>query len=267
MREMAMEAAQRAISPLPGAPLPTGGGLVGLPQMGARPAGSLGGGPPTGPPPTGPPPTGPPPGQWAPSGPQRTGLPQLGPGAFPRNMSAPPGPGAPLAGGAEVSGKPQVPGAPGAPPNAGFVALPPVPTGRPAPSDWEQPTAKRSRVEPAPTQQSAPLLSEDEFARSIPEADHASITAIITGDRSAQKAFAPFKAAQTISLSNLALVDTVESLKQRICDATNIPVKKQKIRAESRGWLKDSFTLAHYNLAGTIELTLGSKERARSRRK
>ena len=109
------------------------------------------------------------------------------------------------------------------------------------------------------------LLDEGAFLSSLNGS--LGVTVTILGDRSAQKAFSAFKSGKSVLLSNLKATDSVLEVKSRLSERTGVAPNKQKLKVEGLGWLKDNLTLAHYNLAGDVSLTLGSKERAKAKKK
>lgn len=51
--------------------------------------------------------------------------------------------------------------------------------------------------------------------------------------------------------------------KSRLADVLDLPANKQKLNREGVGFLRDELTLAHYNVAPDVILTLGTKTRGR----
>ena len=58
-----------------------------------------------------------------------------------------------------------------------------------------------------------------------------------------------------------ALQDTIGHFKGRLADVLGLPANKQKLSREIVGFMRDELTLAHYNIAPDVILTLGLKER------
>lgn len=57
------------------------------------------------------------------------------------------------------------------------------------------------------------------------------------------------------------LRDAVGDLKARLEGVTGLAVNKQKLNREGVGFLRDEFSLAHYNVSPDVILVLGTKER------
>jgi len=71
---------------------------------------------------------------------------------------------------------------------------------------------------------------------------------------------------QLLEVEVESLMDTVGRVKARVADAISLPANKQKLSREGVGFLKDEFSLAHYNVSEDIILTLGIRERGRRKK-
>ncbi len=61
--------------------------------------------------------------------------------------------------------------------------------------------------------------------------------------------------------------DSVSEFKARLSAVLDLPANKQKLAREGVGFLRDELSLAHYNVAPDVVLTLGLKERGGARKK
>lgn len=66
---------------------------------------------------------------------------------------------------------------------------------------------------------------------------------------------------QILLVEVASLTDTIGHLKSRLAGELGLPANKQKLAREGVGFLKDEFSLAHYNVSEDVILTLGVKER------
>lgn len=66
---------------------------------------------------------------------------------------------------------------------------------------------------------------------------------------------------QLLEVEVASLSDTVGELKERLAEVLELPANKQKLAREGVGFVKDDFSLAHYNVSPDIVLQLGTKER------
>jgi hypothetical protein len=66
---------------------------------------------------------------------------------------------------------------------------------------------------------------------------------------------------QLLEVEMASLRDSVGHLKSRLEGVTGVAVNKQKLNREGVGFLRDEFSLAHYNIGPDVVLVLGSKER------
>ncbi|KAJ3047424.1 hypothetical protein HK097_011545 [Rhizophlyctis rosea] len=157
----------------------------------------------------------------------------------PPNMPPPPM-GAPPMGFPPMGGPPPRPGPPGypvmpmqPPPPAG------VPHGRPL-EGGEQPAAKKAKVETA----GDGFLPADEFRAQNPNP----INLLVDTPTSGQ-----------VTLSNLPLDTKVSELKKQIQGLTSMSSAKQKLVIPSGLAMKNTVTLAFYNLRGGDRLVLSTK--------
>lgn len=66
---------------------------------------------------------------------------------------------------------------------------------------------------------------------------------------------------QMLLVEVASLTDMIGHLKSRLAGELGLPANKQKLAREGVGFLKDEFSLAHYNVSEDVVLTLGVKER------
>lgn len=59
----------------------------------------------------------------------------------------------------------------------------------------------------------------------------------------------------------------MSEFKARLSAVLDLPANKQKLAREGVGFLRDELSLAHYNVAPDVVLTLGLKERGGARKK
>ena len=71
---------------------------------------------------------------------------------------------------------------------------------------------------------------------------------------------------QLLEVEVESLMDSVGHVKSIVADVTGLPPNKQKLSRDGVGFLKDEFSLAHYNVSDDIILTLGIKERGRRKK-
>ncbi|KYQ92784.1 ubiquitin domain-containing protein [Tieghemostelium lacteum] len=110
-------------------------------------------------------------------------------------------------------------------------------------TETEEPSQKKIKLEPS-------LIGEHEFIQMNPGPFTLSVE-IADGD----------KQGQTIQIQ-MKPTDTVTVLKDYIKDKISMPPNKQKLKAPGFPILKDSFTMAYYNLTNNSIVTLAQKERA-----
>ncbi len=60
--------------------------------------------------------------------------------------------------------------------------------------------------------------------------------------------------------------DTVGAFKERLAGVVGLAANKMKLSREGVGFLRDEFSLAHYNVGPSVVLALGTKERARGKK-
>lgn len=113
--------------------------------------------------------------------------------------------------------------------------------------DSDEPSSKKSRTEEN-------LIAEDEFIRRNP----GNVSFKIQVPQSSEKAEWKLNG-QVLNLT-LPLVDTVSTLKGKIHEQIGMPPGKQKLQYEGI-FVKDSNTLAYYNIANGSTFLLGLKER------
>lgn len=66
---------------------------------------------------------------------------------------------------------------------------------------------------------------------------------------------------QLLEVEVASLADAVGLFKERLADVLDVPASKQKLARDGVGFLKDEYSLAHYNVGPDVVLTLGTKER------
>lgn len=66
---------------------------------------------------------------------------------------------------------------------------------------------------------------------------------------------------QLLEVEVESLMDTIGRVKNRLADVLSLPANKQKLSRDGVGFLKDEFSLAHYNVSEDVTLILGIKER------
>eukprot|EP00210_Caulerpa_lentillifera_P001175 g1131.t1 len=71
---------------------------------------------------------------------------------------------------------------------------------------------------------------------------------------------------QILEVEVSSLLTTIGHVKASVADVINLPANKQKLSREGVGFLKDEFSLAHYNVSEEVCLILGIKERGGRKR-
>lgn len=141
-------------------------------------------------------------------------------------------------------GPPRLP-IPGAPPMGSGVPAPPREAPPPIPDD--EPDSKRARTDFI-------LEAEEEFLAKFSGASKVRVQCPeVEGN---EKLFG-----QILEVEVASLEDTVGQFKSRLADVLDLPANKQKLNREGVGFLRDDFSLAHYNVSPEVVLTLGMKER------
>lgn len=72
---------------------------------------------------------------------------------------------------------------------------------------------------------------------------------------------------QMLEVEVSSLRDTIGQLKSGIAGAVGLPANKQKLSRDGVGFLKDEYSLAHYNITEHVLLILGVKERGGGKKK
>jgi len=125
---------------------------------------------------------------------------------------------------------------------------------RPEVSEDLQPPQKRSRVT------KAGLQSEEDWVAAHPGAQPLIVSVPAEPDSGSWKL-----EGQTITVS-VEFGKTVRELKQQLQGQLgDMPPNKMLLKSTDRGFLKDSFTLAHYNLRPGETLKLSAKRRGKKR--
>ena len=151
---------------------------------------------------------------------------------------------------------------PAAPP--AFIPPPPPPPpmepmeeAHPPPAVEDQPEAKRPRVDPE-----TGLMSESDFLKvsgGDPNAPHTLTIQIPKDDSNPDWRLQ----GQALAL-DCTVVDTIRTVKEKLSKHLgNMPATKQQLRSPTLGFLKDSLTLAHFNIANGSMLDLVVRSRGR----
>lgn len=134
----------------------------------------------------------------------------------------------------------------GGPPQMAFASMPPLPPERPPPAE-EEPPSKKSKTEEA-------LIPEAEFL----QRNRGPVTVRVQVPGAAEKAEWKLNG-QTLTLT-LPLTDTISVLKAKLHEELGMPPGKQKLQYEGM-FVKDSNSLAFYNLGQNATIVLQVKER------
>lgn len=70
---------------------------------------------------------------------------------------------------------------------------------------------------------------------------------------------------QVITLESVDLYTTINDLKEIVKEKINVAPNKQRFILDGIGFLKDTQTLAYYNLANNAEITLAVKDRKKKK--
>ncbi|GMH40484.1 hypothetical protein BSKO_08388 [Bryopsis sp. KO-2023] len=143
----------------------------------------------------------------------------------------------PMAGPQPMTGGPQMPPPP----------LPP--REHPPPMPAEEPEPKRQRLVEFVLQPEEDFLAEH-------GADSAKVRIQCPSIDGNEKLIGQMLLVEVASLS-----DSIGHLKSRLAGELGLPANKQKLAREGVGFVKDEFSLAHYNISEDVVLTLGVKER------
>ncbi|KAF5843032.1 Pre-mRNA splicing factor PRP21 like protein-domain-containing protein [Dunaliella salina] len=195
---------------------------------------------------------------------------QQGPGVIPRpgmqtGMPNPPmGMGAvaaarqaQMAGGMPQQMQQRMPPMPGMPPMPPPGGAPMLPREAPPPMPGDQPDAKRART--GGLADEFVLQPEDEFlqAHSGPSKVRVQCPELEGNEK---------LIGQLLEVEVASLQDTVGELKERLAGVLGLAASRQKISRDGVGFLKDEFSLAHYNVAPDVILQLGAKDRGKGRK-
>ncbi len=71
---------------------------------------------------------------------------------------------------------------------------------------------------------------------------------------------------QMLEVKVASLSDTVGEFKERLSTVLGLAANKMKLARDGVGFLRDEFSLAHYNVDPNTVLQLGTKERARGKK-
>jgi len=139
-------------------------------------------------------------------------------------------------------------------PMMGQTGHPSIPIGMPGqPPMPEEPEPKRQRMEFV-------LQPEEEFMARMgggPSKVRVQCPAI----EGNEKLFG-----QLLEVEVESLMDSIGRVKSRLADVIGLPANKQKLSRDGVGFLKDEFSLAHYNISEDVFVTLGIKERGRRKK-
>eukprot|EP00898_Chlorokybus_atmophyticus_P003838 jgi/Chlat1/4455/Chrsp29S04408 len=142
---------------------------------------------------------------------------------------------------------------PGTMPGIMPSTMPPAPP--PPPPPPEEPEPKRQKLEEQ-------LVPEQQFLAMHPGTARVTITVPAVEREGGE--YANLKG-QTVTLTVNSLAETITGLKNLLAAELGLPPPKQQIQGET-GFLKDHLSLAHYNVAPGVQLSLKLKERGGRRR-
>eukprot|EP01116_Phalansterium_solitarium_P011994 TRINITY_DN2790_c0_g1_i1.p1 TRINITY_DN2790_c0_g1~~TRINITY_DN2790_c0_g1_i1.p1 ORF type:complete len:742 (-),score=298.99 TRINITY_DN2790_c0_g1_i1:196-2421(-) len=139
------------------------------------------------------------------------------------------------------------------PPMAGGAIPPPPPPqmmARPPPPPVDEPHAKKARTEPEAAQQ---LMPESDWLQRFPGPVTLQVQLAADEDSGAP--------AKMLQVTVESLSASVAELKQRLTELSQLPANKQKLRTAAISVLKDSQSLASYNLSPAIVISLSQAKR------